>query len=80
MPGSSFPSRNSREAPPPVEIWVILSARPRRCTAATLSPPPTMVTPGHFRVGLAKGAAAAAALSRLVKKAAALQEQSDLTI
>ena len=25
-PGSSLPSRNSREAPPPVEIWVILSA------------------------------------------------------
>ena len=25
-PGSSFPSRNSREAPPPVEMWVILSA------------------------------------------------------
>ena len=25
-PGSSFPSMNSREAPPPVEIWVILSA------------------------------------------------------
>ena len=24
-PGSSFPSRNSREAPPPVEICVILS-------------------------------------------------------
>ena len=26
MPGSSRPSRNSREAPPPVEMWVILSA------------------------------------------------------
>ena len=25
-PGSSLPSMNSREAPPPVEIWVILSA------------------------------------------------------
>ena len=25
-PGSSLPSRNSREAPPPVEMWVILSA------------------------------------------------------
>ena len=25
-PGSSLPSINSREAPPPVEIWVILSA------------------------------------------------------
>ena len=27
-PGSSLPSRNSREAPPPVEMWVILSAKP----------------------------------------------------
>ena len=26
MPGSSKPSRNSKEAPPPVEMWVILSA------------------------------------------------------
>ena len=26
IPGSSFPSRNSREAPPPVEMCVILSA------------------------------------------------------
>ena len=25
-PGSSLPSMNSRLAPPPVEIWVILSA------------------------------------------------------
>ena len=27
-PGSSRPSRNSSDAPPPVEMWVILSARP----------------------------------------------------
>ena len=27
-PGSSRPSRNSSEAPPPVEMWVIRSARP----------------------------------------------------
>ncbi len=25
-PGSSLPSMNSREAPPPVEMWLILSA------------------------------------------------------
>ena len=25
-PGSSLPSMNSKEAPPPVEMWVILSA------------------------------------------------------
>ena len=27
MPGSVFPSRNSSDAPPPVETWLILSAR-----------------------------------------------------
>src|SRR5690606_37666765 len=42
-PGSSLPSRNSSDAPPPVEMWVILSATPARSTAATESPPPTMV-------------------------------------
>ena len=43
-PGSSLPSRNSSEAPPPVEMWVILSAKPNFSTAAALSPPPTIVT------------------------------------
>src|SRR5262247_999788 len=33
-PGSSRPSRNSSDAPPPVEMWVILSARPCWVTAA----------------------------------------------
>src|SRR5690554_849500 len=42
-PGSSLPSRNSREAPPPVEICVILPASPKRSTAAAESPPPIMV-------------------------------------
>ncbi len=42
-PGRILPSRNSREAPPPVEIWVILEATPDCWTAATESPPPTMV-------------------------------------
>src|ERR1700732_2628534 len=41
-PGSFFPSRNSSDAPPPVEMWVILSATPAACTAATESPPPTI--------------------------------------
>src|SRR5882762_4255859 len=41
-PGSLRPPRNSREAPPPVEIWEILSATPDWWTAATESPPPTM--------------------------------------
>src|SRR2546421_4822540 len=41
-PGNSFPSRNSSEAPPPVETWVNLCSSP--ATAATESPPPTTVT------------------------------------
>ena len=40
-PGSSRPSRNSRVAPPPVEIWVNRAARPCCWIAATESPPPT---------------------------------------
>merc|ERR1711988_463285 len=43
-PGRTLPSRSSREAPPPVEIWDILSARPAFSTAATESPPPMIVT------------------------------------
>ena len=46
MPGSSRPSRNSSDAPPPVLMWVIFDARPCCSIAATLSPPPTTtVTP-----------------------------------
>src|SRR5258708_40012147 len=41
-PGNFFPSRNSREAPPPVEMCEILSATPAARTAATESPPPTI--------------------------------------
>src|SRR5207248_10389001 len=41
-PGNFLPSKNSREAPPPVEICVILSATPAACTAETESPPPTI--------------------------------------
>ena len=49
-PGSSRPSRNSSEAPPPVEMWVIRSARPCCSTAATESPPPTTtVAPASAR-------------------------------
>src|SRR3990172_1829148 len=43
-PGRSRPSRNSREAPPPVLMWVIRSARLNFSTAAAESPPPTIVT------------------------------------
>mmetsp|Transcript_10101 Transcript_10101/g.19545 ORF Transcript_10101/g.19545 Transcript_10101/m.19545 type:complete len:287 (+) Transcript_10101:777-1637(+) len=42
-PGSTRPSRSSREAPPPVEMWDILGPRPAASTAATESPPPMMV-------------------------------------
>src|ERR1700691_5108623 len=41
-PGSFSPARNSRDAPPPVEMWEIWLATPERSTAATESPPPTM--------------------------------------
>ena len=40
---STLPSRSSREAPPPVEMWLIFSAKPAFSTAATESPPPMMV-------------------------------------
>src|ERR1041384_3881180 len=43
-PGSTLPSRNSSEAPPPVETWLIRSASPACATAAAESPPPTIVT------------------------------------
>ena len=36
-PGRVLPSRNSRLAPPPVEMWSILSAKPSWVTAAALS-------------------------------------------
>src|SRR5262249_9836656 len=44
-PGSSRPSRNSSDAPPPVETCVTASVFPARASAATESPPPTSVTP-----------------------------------
>ncbi len=47
-PGNSLPSINSREAPPPVEMKVILSARPACLTAVTESPPPMMVVAFGF--------------------------------
>src|SRR5512137_479111 len=41
-PGRSRPSSISRDAPPPVEIWVIWFASPAWLIAATESPPPIM--------------------------------------
>ena len=43
IPGSALPSKNSRDAPPPVEMWLIRLPRPAWFTAATLSPPPITV-------------------------------------
>src|SRR5262249_7935671 len=57
-PGSSLPSRNSSDAPPPVETWVSLSSIP--ATAATESPPPTTVT-----APLAPASTSAAATARV---------------
>ncbi len=46
MPGSSLPSRYSRDAPPPVEMWPNWSSEKPSClTAAAESPPPTTVSP-----------------------------------
>src|SRR5215469_16835076 len=47
-PGNFLPSRNSSDAPPPVEMCVILSATPAAFTAATLSPPPMIDTAAPF--------------------------------
>src|SRR4029079_13398513 len=44
-PGNSCPPRNSSEAPPPVEMWVIRSVTPALATAAIESPPPMTVLP-----------------------------------
>ena len=51
-PGSSLPSRNSSEAPPPVDTQSIRSASPSSCTARTESPPPTTVCPSERSHGL----------------------------
>src|SRR5207247_10923363 len=41
-PGSFCPDKNSSDAPPPVEMCVILDSTPAWATAAAESPPPTM--------------------------------------
>src|SRR6478735_12524597 len=53
-PGSSLPSRNSRDAPPPVEMWVKPdSSMPRMRTAAAESPPPTTENDGDAEIASA---------------------------
>src|SRR5437773_11789432 len=49
-PGSSRPSRNSSDAPPPVDTWLTASSFPARRRAATESPPPTTVVPLHAAI------------------------------
>ncbi len=44
-PGSCCPPRNSSDAPPPVEMWVMRSVTPALATAAIESPPPMTVVP-----------------------------------
>ena len=41
MPGNERPSRNSSEAPPPVDRWSNASASSAFFTASRESPPPT---------------------------------------
>ena len=41
-PGNSLPSNNSKEAPPPVETWEILSVTPYFLATVAVSPPPIM--------------------------------------
>src|SRR5215470_3098351 len=45
-PGSVRPSRNSRKAPPAVEMYPILSLTPAALTAAIVSPPPITLNAG----------------------------------
>ena len=59
MPGSSLPSRYSRLAPPPVEMWPnAASSKPSLRTAAAESPPPTTVRPVDLGQRLGDGAGA----------------------
>src|SRR5450755_968415 len=52
-PGSSIPARNSRDAPPPVETWEILSDTPADLIAFSESPPPTTETAPEAATALA---------------------------
>src|SRR3989338_2620647 len=52
-PGRVLPSRNSSDAPPPVEIWVIFSPTPAFFTAAAVSPPPMILVALELATSLA---------------------------
>src|SRR5205807_2277383 len=61
-PGRGFPSRNSSDAPPPVETWLSLSSSP--ATAAAESPPPTPRGRISLAPALARSPLARSSLSR----------------
>ena len=50
IPGRTRPSINSKNAPPPVETYVISDFTPHASNAATVSPPPTMLSNFPARV------------------------------
>ena len=60
------PPRNSSDAPPPVEMCVILSAMPAFFTAAIESPPPMMVVP--FTAATARATALVPAANASISK------------
>src|SRR5690348_13610464 len=62
-PGSFIPERNSRVAPPPVEMWLIWDSTPDLATAATESPPPTMLRAEESATACAMARVPAANLS-----------------
>ena len=49
-PGNSLPSKNSKDAPPPVDTCVILSSKPILDTASTVDPPPIIVIACVFTI------------------------------
>src|SRR4051794_36855681 len=52
-PGSSIPARNSSEAPPPVETWLIFDVTPAALIAFSESPPPTTLVAPDSATALA---------------------------
>ena len=54
MPGRVPFSRNSNEAPPPVEIWVKWEISPSLLMAAMESPPPTTLSESKQEMNLAR--------------------------
>jgi len=53
IPGRTLPSKSSKEAPPPVLIWLTFSVAPYNLTKLAESPPPIIVV-APFSVALIK--------------------------